>query len=70
MSRIFSNLLVNASEKTLDPIEKSMMDIQYKDYDIWIKNFALNLNNIWNENSSRDLSKFLSNLIIQYVSYI
>ncbi len=52
--------MVNASEKTLDPIEKSMMDIQYKDYDIWIKNFALNLNNIWNENSSRDLSKFLS----------
>jgi hypothetical protein len=46
--------------KTLDPIEKSMMEIQYEDYDTWIQNFSLNLRNIWNENSSRDLSKFLS----------
>ncbi len=46
--------------KTLDPIEKSMMEIQYEDYDTWIQNFSLNLKNIWNENSSRDLSKFLS----------
>ncbi len=48
------------SVKTLDPIEKSMMKIQYEDYDTWIKNFSLNLNNIWNESSSRDLSKYSS----------
>ena len=56
-----SNILnQDNSVKTLDPIEKSMMEIQYEDYDTWIQNFSLNLRNIWNENSSRDLSKFLS----------
>lgn len=45
---------------SLDPIEKSMINIQYEDYDVWIKNFSLNLNNIWNESSCRDLSKYSS----------
>lgn len=48
------------SVKSIDPIEKSMMNIQYDNYDVWIKNFSLNLNNIWNETSSRDLSKYSS----------
>lgn len=47
--------------KSIDPIEKSMMKIQYEDFDSWIENFSLNLDNIWNENSSRDLLKYHSN---------
>jgi hypothetical protein len=50
----------NSAVKSIDPIEKSMMNIQYEDYDVWIKNFSLNLSNIWNETSSRDLSKYSS----------
>lgn len=50
----------DSSVKSLDPIEKSMMNIQYEDYDVWIKNFSLNLSNIWNETSSKDLSKYSS----------
>ena len=38
-----------------------MKKIQYADYDSWITNFALNLDDIWNENSSKDLSKHHSN---------
>ena len=38
-----------------------MIKIQYEDFDSWIKNFSLNLNNIWNDSSSKDLSKYLSN---------
>lgn len=48
------------SVKSIDPIEKSMMNIQYDNYDVWIKNFSLNLSSIWNETSSRDLSKYSS----------
>ena len=54
------DLLTNFDEKSLDPIEKSMMNIQYEDYDAWIKNFSLNLNHIWNENSCKVLSEFIS----------
>ena len=50
----------NSFKKSIDPIEKSMMNIQYEDFDAWIKNFSHNLNNIWNENSCKDLSKFSS----------
>ena len=50
----------DSSVKSIDPIEKSMMNIQYEDYDVWIKNFSLNLSNIWNETSSKDLSKYSS----------
>lgn len=46
--------------KPIDPIEKSMMNIQYEDYDTWIKNFSLNLSDIWNETSSKELSKYSS----------
>ena len=38
-----------------------MKKIQYADYDDWITNFALNLNDIWNEYSAGDLSKYHSN---------
>lgn len=50
----------DSSVRSIDPIEKSMMNIQYEDYDVWIKNFSLNLNNIWNETSCKDLSKYSS----------
>jgi len=60
LSKIFFNLLNKINDKELDPIEKSMMNIQYQDYDSWIENFSLNLNNIWKENSSKDLSNFFS----------
>ncbi len=50
----------DSSVKSIDPIEKSMMNTQYEDYDVWIKNFSLNLNNIWKETSCRDLSKYSS----------
>lgn len=51
-------ILDSENEEKIDPIEKSMMKIQYQDFDVWIKNFSLNLEHIWNENSSNDLSKF------------
>jgi hypothetical protein len=39
-----------------DEIEKVMEKLHYDQwYDIWVKNFALNLNNIWNESSAREL---------------
>ncbi len=52
--------MTNSNGKKLDPIEKSMMNIQYEDFDVWIKNFSHNLNDIWHESSCKDLSKFLS----------
>ncbi len=36
-------------------IEKIMKKIHYESFDEWIKNFALNLNDIWNEYSAREL---------------
>ena len=49
-------------EQTLvrNNIEKSMDKLHYKSYDNWIKNFALNLNNIWNEPSANNLSHRLN----------
>jgi hypothetical protein len=46
---------------SINPLEQSMKKIQYADYDDWITNFALNLNDIWNEYSAGDLSKYHSN---------
>ena len=40
-----------------DKIEEIMERVHYeKLYDSWVKNFAINLNNIWNENSARILT--------------
>jgi len=39
-----------------DTIEKELSDVTYKRfYDDWIKNFSLNLDNIWNGHSAREL---------------
>lgn len=54
-------LNMNLEDKNIDPIENSMIKIQYRDFDQWIKNFSLNLENIWNENSSKILSENLHN---------
>jgi hypothetical protein len=40
-----------------DPIEKVMENVYYENlFDKWVQNFALNLNNIWNEPSARELT--------------
>ena len=40
----------------IDEIEQVMQKVYYeKLYDNWVSNFALNLNNIWEENSGNDL---------------
>lgn len=38
-----------------------MKKIQYKYFEEWIQNFALNLDNIWNESSANDLSLQIKN---------
>jgi len=38
-----------------NPLESAMMKIHSENIDEWTTNFALNLNQIWNENSARDL---------------
>ena len=50
-----------SENSSINPLEQSMKKIQYADYDNWITNFALNLDDIWNENSSKDLSQHHSN---------
>jgi hypothetical protein len=36
-------------------IEKTMEKLHYESFDEWVQNFAINLNNIWNESSAREL---------------
>ena len=36
-------------------IENSMKKLHYESYENWVKNFALNLKNIWNESSAKVL---------------
>ena len=45
-------LFLLSENSSLNPLEQSMKKIQYEDFDNWIKNFALNLDNVWNEKSS------------------
>ena len=45
-----------ASSKNLQiTIEEIMKKTQYENFGEWVKNFALNLTNIWNEPSARML---------------
>ena len=37
-------------------LETIMEKIQCASYDDWVKNFALNLSNIWNESSAAELT--------------
>ena len=46
---------MNNSKSFQEWMEKSMKDRQYEHYEYWIKNFALNLENIWNEPSAGEL---------------
>ncbi|MFZ0183416.1 MAG: 6-hydroxymethylpterin diphosphokinase MptE-like protein [Nitrosotalea sp.] len=43
------------SKSSHDEIEKTMERIHNESFDQWVKNFALNLDNIWSESSARDL---------------
>lgn len=36
-------------------IEESMKQIHFESYDEWVKNFAINLDNIWKESSAREI---------------
>jgi len=36
-------------------MENSMKKLHYESYDKWVQNFALNLENIWNESSAKEL---------------
>src|SRR6267143_161931 len=49
---IFGNSI---TKSTQDEIEKTMEKLHYESFDDWVQNFAVNLNNIWNESSTRDL---------------
>jgi len=37
-------------------IENIMKKAQYENFDEWVTNFALNLSNIWNEKSAKELN--------------
>ena len=50
-----------SNDDSINALEQTMKKIQYADFDNWLTNFALNLNDIWNENSSKDLAKYSSN---------
>jgi len=52
----------NDDELTNESMEDSMKKIHYQYFDQWIQNFALNLENIWNENSANDLISSSINL--------
>jgi len=45
------------TEPVKDDIEKIMKKIHYESFDDWTQNFALNLNNIWNEHSAKELQQ-------------
>ncbi len=44
------------STESENQMESVMKNIHYQSYDDWIKNFALNLDNIWNGHSAKELS--------------
>lgn len=52
----FEHLLSQSVKKiSQSEIESIMEKIHYESFDEWVKNFALNLSNIWKESSARDL---------------
>ncbi len=52
----FDHLLTQSVKKTSQSeIENIMEKLHYESFDEWVKNFALNLSNIWKESSARDL---------------
>jgi hypothetical protein len=52
--KIFPMLSTNS--ENIEGLENIMKSYFYENfYDMWVQNFALNLNNIWNENSAKNL---------------
>ena len=45
---------------SLQPLENKMKELHYQAYEEWVKNFALNLENIWKESSARQLDPSLN----------
>ncbi len=52
-NKVFGTKLDNASQQMMEKVVYNFF--HEKDFDEWVTNFALNLNNIWNEPSARDL---------------
>ena len=52
LNHIFGNSI---TKSTQDEIEKTMEKLHYESFDDWVQNFAVNLNDIWNESSAREL---------------
>jgi len=51
-------------------IENIMEKLHYESFDEWVKNFALNLNNIWNESSAAELEPNLEDKLSTHDSAI
>ncbi|HYL66106.1 MAG TPA: 6-hydroxymethylpterin diphosphokinase MptE-like protein [Nitrosopumilaceae archaeon] len=52
----FNHFFTSSIKSTQDEIEKKWEEVYYdKFYDDWVKNFSINLNNIWNESSVKEL---------------
>ena len=47
---------MSISKSELEYREKILKNKAYEEYELWISNFASNLNNIWNEQSASVLS--------------
>ena len=45
----------DSSTTLKDEMEESMKKIHYQSFDDWVQHFAINLENIWNESSAKDL---------------
>jgi hypothetical protein len=43
-----------------ESIENTMKETHYKSFDQWVQNFALNLPNIWNESSAKEICQITS----------
>ena len=46
---------ITTEDSTQLQLEESMNKIHHESYDQWINNFTLNLENIWNESSAKEL---------------
>lgn len=54
--------LLSTKKQSQDELQEIMQKANYqKWYDIWIKNFSLNLSHIWNENSAKSLTPKITN---------
>ena len=52
--------MTNKKKLSSNDLEKNIADLHYAHYEDWVKNFALNLNQIWEDSSAKKFanSKF------------